>query len=455
MKKVIILFTVLFSVCYAKAQEAVDLGLSVKWANMNLGASSPLEKGKKYAFGGTDSEPSTLTYEIETQVAKRSGYGDVDISGTKRDAARQAWGGKWRIPNREEVEELLDVCTREIAYIDGNRYFKFTGPNGKSILFPVLYYADNGNEYWSSSSAYKEPREAFRFGMSVYESTKKDFYIGRGYENRSTKLAIRPVMSFASNESSFYGDKKKAAWAEELDRLANSRSIADKRKAADMYYNGSKYVEKDFQKAFSIYKSLADNGDITSKQMIAKMYSQGLGTTKDGSKALELFVDPALDGDREAQAYLIKHSNLLERNQELMKRIAKAYVENSTDKSLEWILLRCKAAANSGNTKAMVEMAERKMNGKGVQKDINEAIVWYEKAARSGNLDAMHTLGKIYLDQTLGCKDLEKGIYWYTKAADGGHSQAKKELGTFYKYGLNVKKNKKLAKQYLGSDYDD
>ena len=166
---------------------------------------------------------------------------------------------------------------------------------------------------------------------------------------------------------------------------------------------------------------------------------------------LEDYAEQAVKGDKTAQEYVLKHQNEVLQSQEALRIIAMAYVPSKCDFSKGWDNYCCYAAALMGNDKACVELADNGM----IDSDLDTAIGLYEFAAKANNLDAMHKLGKIYLDQTLGRRDLEKGIYWYTKAADGGHSQAKRELGTFYKYGLNVKKNQKLAKQYLGRDYDD
>lgn len=53
MKKSLLLLVVSIVVCYSYAQEAVDLGLSVKWANMNIGASNIYDVGEYFAWGET------------------------------------------------------------------------------------------------------------------------------------------------------------------------------------------------------------------------------------------------------------------------------------------------------------------------------------------------------------------------------------------------------------------
>lgn len=85
--------------------EAVDLGLSVRWANCNVGANKPEEIGCYYAWGETTEKKY---YTSETYVkAKDIIY---DISETEFDAARMNWGDKWRMPTADEMHELVNKC---------------------------------------------------------------------------------------------------------------------------------------------------------------------------------------------------------------------------------------------------------------------------------------------------------------------------------------------------------
>lgn len=141
--------------------EAVDLGLSVKWATCNIGANNPEELGEKYHWG--EIEPPTEKskfYDEEKgfvdhtiiglhyqQGYKRSRYkvGGItrsiiiyDISGSDMyDVARHKWGAKWRMPRVAEVEELIDECTWEPVKIGELCVCKITGKNGNSIFLPT------------------------------------------------------------------------------------------------------------------------------------------------------------------------------------------------------------------------------------------------------------------------------------------------------------------------------
>ena len=117
--------------------EYVDLGLSVKWATCNVGASSPTEYGNYYAWGET-----TTKSEYTKKNSKTCGISMGDISGNSSyDAARTNWGGSWRLPTKAECQELLDNCKSEWTTVSGVRGRRFTSKkNGRSIFLPAAGY---------------------------------------------------------------------------------------------------------------------------------------------------------------------------------------------------------------------------------------------------------------------------------------------------------------------------
>ncbi len=137
--------------------EYVDLGLSVKWATCNVGASTPEEYGDYFAFGETSPKE---TYTSENSVA--SGDSTIgDIAGNPQyDAATANWGGSWRLPTKEEIEELLENCTYQWTTREGVNGTLFASKrNGNSIFLPAagnryelsLNDAGEGGFYWSAT----------------------------------------------------------------------------------------------------------------------------------------------------------------------------------------------------------------------------------------------------------------------------------------------------------------
>lgn len=114
--------------------KTVDLGLSVLWGDRNLGAGSVEDIGDYYAPG------------------------DIDAS-------------EWRLPSKEEMEELKNECTWEWT---GNGY-NVTGPSGNSIFLPLtgqryqsqVYFIDKGY-YWSSTPCGGERTYIIKFDSHNY-----------------------------------------------------------------------------------------------------------------------------------------------------------------------------------------------------------------------------------------------------------------------------------------------
>ena len=134
--------------------EAVDLGLSVLWATCNVGASQPYQKGNGYAWGETEAKvngwyDNHWFYNKETSSYKDLGQ---DISGTIYDAARQEWGGNWRMPTKEEMEELIEMCSWRWVRIGSTCAYLVTGPNGNYIYIPATQYHYNANSYTNTYS---------------------------------------------------------------------------------------------------------------------------------------------------------------------------------------------------------------------------------------------------------------------------------------------------------------
>ncbi len=154
----------------------VDLGLSVKWATCNVGASSPGKSGDYFAWGEI-APKSEYTEENCKTYGKHLG----DIAGNpKYDAARANWGGSWRMPTITEICELLDKCKWDWIWTDGNNGYKVTGPNGNSIFLPASNFR-NGSLlitegevgcYWCSTQYDSNLR--FEYDDIVWETCRQE-----------------------------------------------------------------------------------------------------------------------------------------------------------------------------------------------------------------------------------------------------------------------------------------
>ncbi len=179
---------------YIAGHGYVDLGLpsGVKWATCNVGASSPEDYGDYFAWGETSPKAE---YTRENSVT----YGEQmsDISGNAQyDAATANWGGSWRMPKKDEMQELVNHCEWEWTEVNGVNGAKFIGPNGNSIFLPAagnstgssLYDVGGYGYYWSSTPHDTDGGNGAYFlyfsNGSEYVNWDNDRYYG---------LTVRPI----------------------------------------------------------------------------------------------------------------------------------------------------------------------------------------------------------------------------------------------------------------------
>ena len=164
--------------------EAVDLGLSVKWANVNVGATKDSGFGSYFAWGEIKPKKyySWGTYTLskgDSNFLLRYTVADKKIQlAPTDDAARTNWGGEWRIPTIAECEELADPakCKWEWITKDGVNGYKVTGKKtGNSIFLPITgfrFYDDVQFRpikgiYWSSTLYTANPNKAWCIEFDV------------------------------------------------------------------------------------------------------------------------------------------------------------------------------------------------------------------------------------------------------------------------------------------------
>ncbi len=198
MRKFTFLMAILFVAAQVSAQthnghEYVDLGLSVMWATCNVGAENSEDAGGFFAWGEVEPK-SEFTLENYT-------YADNPmILPDSADAATVHWGGNWRMPTIEEVEELKG-CDQAWTSENGVVGCRLTA-NGNSIFLPAAGACDENGPFlieevccfWSSmrivsgkESTYENGRAA---GFSFIDGDN-----GWGYNSRFNGVNIRPVVS--------------------------------------------------------------------------------------------------------------------------------------------------------------------------------------------------------------------------------------------------------------------
>ena len=180
----------------------VDLGLSVKWATKNVGASSPSDYGDYFAWGETRPKSSyTWSNCFDCLDDEGKSWGTYRLGGQTRitptsghDTARENWGGSWRMPTDAENEELCNKCTWTWTSQSGHNGYKVTGPNGNSIFLPAAgwlsdtdsYRVGEHGYYWSSTLSSSNSNSA----RSLYFDSSSHY---TGSNNRRDGQSVRPV----------------------------------------------------------------------------------------------------------------------------------------------------------------------------------------------------------------------------------------------------------------------
>lgn len=177
----------------------VDLGLSVKWAACNLGASIPEDYGNYYSWGETNTKTyySSSNYNVSISLE--------NISSTQYDAAKVKLGNPYRIPTRNQFQELINLC-EWAEYVYNNTPGYVITRNGNAIFMPMAGYMGgsilyNGFYYWTGN---QESNQYYDYEHDNYYtiSSGNAYFATYGNVintmNKYFGLPIRPVTS-ASN----------------------------------------------------------------------------------------------------------------------------------------------------------------------------------------------------------------------------------------------------------------
>ena len=196
--------------------EAVDLGLSVKWGSMNIGARTTDSFGDFFAWGELDTK---LSYSWSnyiwckgsnhtlTKYCYNADYGVLDRRtwwmDKVDDVAHIKLGETWHIPNRENWLELRHDCIWTWTAINGIKGFlvksKIPGFTDKSIFLPAAGYKEDTRHeevgirgsYWSSSLYLYGPITPDTALCAIFEC---DRGLSMLESERMSGCTIRPVL---------------------------------------------------------------------------------------------------------------------------------------------------------------------------------------------------------------------------------------------------------------------
>lgn len=180
------------------AGEEVDLGLSVNWSTLNVGATTPSEVGSYYAWGDVVEKNYFIYQNCATWDMPFSLNGGSSIF----DIANMKLGNNWRMPTYEESLELIRFCTWNLMSIDGVKGYEVIGPNGNSIFLPLSGAIYGNVKYRLSDATFWCSDYANESGYWIYRKEAYALTYPTGRANsfyRFIGLPVRPVKNKTKN----------------------------------------------------------------------------------------------------------------------------------------------------------------------------------------------------------------------------------------------------------------
>ncbi len=200
-----------FTTYYIDDHAYVDLDLpsGLLWATCNVGADSPEDYGWYFMWGsvteGGDPDcrwancpgnGGSIDYNSSAIAAWDATHLTNGVLNPDVDAAHANWGDGWRMPTKDDLQELYDNTSRTWTAENGVNGWKFASKTDatKYIFLPAagyregtsLSYAGSFGYYWSSSLDSSNPDDAYGMDFSSGIVLQRD---GTRYYGRS----VRPV----------------------------------------------------------------------------------------------------------------------------------------------------------------------------------------------------------------------------------------------------------------------
>lgn len=218
----------------------VDLGLpsGTKWATENLGSTLSSGKTATYNWGSTKTAAQDKNY-----AATAHSYSQIILTD---DAARANWKGQWRIPTKDQANEVLKYCKLEEGSYNGNYGVKITGPNGNSIFLPAATSASEENPviyYWLSEEYdYRDD-----YGAMIAFSTVYFDKLTCLPRTKNVPAMIRPVYyddnGFWEKYKKDDSKKSEAIYDSNGSRILSTVKITKAPSSPTGYENGHGYVD--------------------------------------------------------------------------------------------------------------------------------------------------------------------------------------------------------------------
>lgn len=345
---------------------------------------------------------------------------------------------KWFMENKKAKQYLVREMSKEIEpdFIRAKNEFERAYEGGNPLAaygLGEMYLFGRGVEIDTERAElyFRESLTAFQKSITnLPDQSEGNFDLKAYLQYRVGKQFSRGYGTEKNNQvAATYFEKSNTSYA--------------KFSLAGLYYNGDG-VEKDYEKAFKLYKEASD--DLSQRMpyadlKVAKMYENGIGTVADAALS-EKYYKRAFEGfmveENKQPDHQIEYQlgTMLYSGKGCERNVSKgiAYLEN---------------AAKQKNIYAQYKLSTIYIK-EGDQENIRKAIEWLEELAISGKHSmAQYSLGMLYVDQDGTEYNLQKGIDYLKMSAEQDNEYAQYQLGKIYINPSNQGWDLGLGIQYL------
>lgn len=201
----------------------------------------------------------------------------------------------------------------------------------------------------------------------------------------------------------------------------------------ETYEEGKKaYLDKDYEKALSILKPLAEQGDSQAQVTLGIMYDFGHGVGKDTTEAIKWYIKAAEQGIPAVQ------------HDVGVKYFQGQDVEQDYLKAAYW----WEQSANAGLADSQFNLGLLYYRGIGLDIDYQKASSLFISAAEQDHPHAQYSLAVMYAFGQGLDKDYGRALQWFKKSASHDVAQAQFNLGVFYENGYGLEEDIVTAKKW-------
>ena len=208
---------------------------------------------------------------------------------------------------------------------------------------------------------------------------------------------------------------------------------------AQNYQDGkAAYLAKDYDKALSILKPLADQGNGDAQVTLGLMYDYGHGVERDPARAIDWYTQAAEQGMPVVQHDLG------------VKYFQGMGIERDYDAAARW----WHKAAAAGLADSQFNLGLMYYRGLGIRQNYTKAIDLFQRAANQEHANAQYSLAVMYAFGQGVDKNYQEALRLFRAAADQDVAQAQYNLGVFYENGHGVQKNLDQARTWYAKAAD-